>query len=69
LTLAEIFRREEVRKKCKRCDGEGAPLWFPGDPASGHDLSEACDICGGRGYVTATVTVTLSRFVKFAGPF
>lgn len=56
--MAGTLRRERIQKKCEKCDGTGAPLWSPGDPTSGHDLSETCSACGGSGRITTIITVS-----------
>jgi DnaJ-class molecular chaperone len=54
--MANVYRRDEFHTDCNKCAGTGFPLRIPGDPDSGHDLTETCSACDGSGRVTAIVT-------------
>jgi DnaJ-class molecular chaperone len=53
--VSPVVRRHTESEKCEKCNGTGAPLIVPGDPTSGHRLTETCDACQGSGYVTKRV--------------
>jgi DnaJ-class molecular chaperone len=61
--MGSVYRRDEFQTDCKKCAGTGFPLRIPGDPDSGHDITETCTACHGSGRITAIVTLA-----NFANP-